>query len=181
MSLSCVAHFESYRREASVVVGNFECFSFTHACVWLLFLLVNPAGREQADYLFIDVWRSAYPHGIYTNSFATPFLTGSLFILPSYMYWSSFLFRSVSTVVVPAVWGEEGNTAACKKSDRLHLYIWPRAQAQSNHSRNRKNQIHLLPVGRAAAWELEKLSHYLFPKITVVTWCVFVWYHKDTL
>lgn len=25
-----------------------------------------------------------------------------------------------------------------------------------------------------SAWELEKLSHYLFPKIIVVTWRVFV-------
>lgn len=48
------------------------------ACVWLVFLLANPRGRVQTDYLFMDVWRSAYPGGIYTNSFALPLFTPAL-------------------------------------------------------------------------------------------------------
>lgn len=71
-------------------------FFSAHARVWLLFLLVNPAGHKQADYLFIDVWRSAYPHRIYANSFANPlFLTGSAFPPPVRVL-INLLFRLVS-------------------------------------------------------------------------------------
>lgn len=37
------------------------------------------------------------------------------------------------------------------------------------------------PLAEQTARQLEGLSHYLFPKMVVVTWCVFVWYHKGTL
>lgn len=47
--------------------------------------------------------------------------------------------------------------------------------------RNMKNLINLLPAGRVAGWELEKLSRYLFLYIIVVTQCESVWCHKGTL
>ena len=54
LSLSRVAHLKV--KDERPPHWNLECFfSFTHACVWLVFLLENPTGREEADYLFIDV------------------------------------------------------------------------------------------------------------------------------
>lgn len=104
VSLSCVAHLkvkkERSRRSQEFLVP----FSFTHSCVWLLFLLVNPKGHEQTDYLFIDVLRSAYSHGIYANSFASKLLTKRSFYFSIqtliHPLWLFFSFSFCSFVVI---------------------------------------------------------------------------------
>ena len=71
------------------------------------------------------------------------------FFLPTCIHWSFVLFAFVVVVFNWSTAQEEKQQQGCKKSDRLHLYIWPQARAQSNPFRNKDNLIHLLSVGRA--------------------------------
>lgn len=97
--------FPSHRKVAS---RNWSAF-LLHACVWLLFLLVNPTGRKKRLITYSQTCvKSAYPPGIYTDSFAGPSLTGSLCYFYSYIHVLIDLLRWICAyaLVVLAVWSQ---------------------------------------------------------------------------